>query len=95
MPTNTDPNFVDYKEAKECLPVGKYTEVWGSGSSPYKLKHHPDGAYSCSCMAWRNQSNAGDKRSCKHLKTLRGHTEELKRLEETDIERFIRASSDK
>jgi DNA ligase-1 len=43
----------------------------GSGVKPYVLKN-TGGVYSCSCPAWRNQSIAIEKRSCKHLRKLRG-----------------------
>ena len=34
------------------------------------------GVYSCSCPAWRNQSSAIEKRTCKHLRRLRGDAAE-------------------
>jgi DNA ligase-1 len=43
----------------------------GSGSKPYILKN-TGGVYSCTCPAWRNQSIAIEKRTCKHLRKLRG-----------------------
>src|SRR3954470_6697744 len=49
-----------------------------AGSKPYELKN-TGGVYSCSCPAWRNQSLAIEKRSCKHLKKLRGEAAELAR----------------
>jgi DNA ligase-1 len=90
----TDPNFVDLATAKNHLPRGKYTEVQGSGKSPYKLQHHPDGAFSCSCPAWRNQSAPGITRTCKHLKQLRGFGKEDARLNETDMDRFAKILED-
>src|SRR5437868_15326053 len=47
----------------------------GSGSKPYVLKN-VGGVYSCSCPAWRNQSIAIEKRTCKHLRKLRGDAAE-------------------
>lgn len=47
----------------------------GSGAKPYVLKNI-GGVYSCSCPAWRNQSIAIEKRSCKHLRKLRGDAAE-------------------
>ncbi len=41
----------------------------GSGIKPYVLKN-TGGVYSCSCPAWRNQSVAIKKRTCKHLRKL-------------------------
>ncbi len=50
----------------------------GSGAKPYVLKNI-GGVYSCSCPAWRNQSIAIEKRSCKHLRKLRGDAAEAAR----------------
>jgi len=47
----------------------------GSGAKPYVLKNS-GGVYSCSCPAWRNQSIAIEKRTCKHLRKLRGDAAE-------------------
>ena len=47
----------------------------GSGVKPYVLKN-TGGVYSCSCPAWRNQSIAIEKRTCKHLRRLRGDAAE-------------------
>lgn len=51
----------------------------GSGASPYVLKN-TGGVYSCSCPAWRNQSIAIEKRTCKHLRKLRGDAAETARV---------------
>jgi DNA ligase-1 len=91
---STDPNFIPLEDAKTHLPRGKHTEVWGSGAKPYKLQHHLDGAYSCSCPAWRNQSAPGLVRTCKHLKQLRGFGKEDERLNATDMDRFALALED-
>jgi DNA ligase-1 len=53
--------------------------VQGSGAKPYVLKNI-GGVYSCSCPAWRNQSAPPERRSCKHLKGLRGEAAELARV---------------
>ena len=53
------------------LADGESVEMQGSGAKPYELKN-TGGVYSCSCPAWRNQSVAIEKRTCKHLKKLRG-----------------------
>lgn len=45
---------------------GQTAEMQGSGAKPYVLKN-TGGVYSCTCPAWRNQSVAIDKRTCKHL----------------------------
>src|SRR6476646_4213629 len=57
------------------LQDGESTEMQGSGAKPYVLKN-TGGVYSCSCPAWRNQSIAIEKRSCKHLRKLRGDAAE-------------------
>jgi DNA ligase-1 len=38
------------------------------------------GVYSCTCPAWRNQSIAIERRTCKHLRKLRGEEAERQRL---------------
>src|SRR6516225_3743896 len=54
---------------------GQATEMQGSGSRPYVLKN-VGGVYSCTCPAWRNQSLPIERRTCKHLRKLRGDTAE-------------------
>jgi len=61
------------------LVDGDSVEMQGSGSKPYVLKN-TGGVYSCSCPAWRNQSIAIERRTCKHLKKLRGEAAELARI---------------
>ena len=61
------------------LADGESVEMQGSGSRPYVLKN-TGGVYSCSCPAWRNQSIAIERRTCKHLKKLRGEAAELARI---------------
>jgi DNA ligase-1 len=61
------------------LQDGETIEMQGSGAKPYVLKN-TGGAYSCSCPAWRNQSNAIDVRTCKHLRKLRGDAAEELRI---------------
>jgi DNA ligase-1 len=58
---------------------GETTEMQGSGSKPYVLKN-TGGVYSCSCPAWRNQSIAIERRTCKHLRKLRGDAAEETRV---------------
>jgi DNA ligase-1 len=60
------------------LADGESSFMQGSGSKPYELKN-TGGVYSCSCPAWRNQSVAIEKRTCKHLKKLRGEAAEIAR----------------
>lgn len=61
------------------LADGESMEMQGSGSKPYVLKN-VGGVYSCSCPAWRNQSLAIEKRTCKHLRKLRGDAAEEARV---------------
>jgi DNA ligase-1 len=61
------------------LQDGETTEMQGSGAKPYVLKNS-GGVYSCSCPAWRNQSIAIEKRTCKHLRKLRGDAAEEARV---------------
>src|SRR5258708_38836366 len=61
------------------LKDGETTEMKGSGAKPYVLKN-VGGVYSCSCPAWRNQSTAIEKRTCKHLRKLRGDAAEETRI---------------
>jgi DNA ligase 1 len=61
------------------LKDGETTEMQGSGAKPYVLKN-TGGVYSCSCPAWRNQSIAIEKRTCKHLRRLRGDAAEEARI---------------
>jgi len=60
------------------LGDGESCEMQGSGSKPYVLKN-VGGVYSCSCPAWRNQSIAIERRTCKHLRKLRGDAAEQER----------------
>lgn len=61
------------------LADGETKEMQGSGSKPYILKN-TGGVYSCTCPAWRNQSIAIEKRTCKHLRKLRGDAAEEARI---------------
>ena len=62
------------------LPEGGVAHVQGSAATPYELKN-VGGVYSCTCPAWRNQSAGLDRRTCKHLKALRGEAAEKARIE--------------
>src|SRR4051794_31804664 len=61
------------------LKDGESLEMQGSGSRPYVLKN-VGGVYSCTCPAWRNQSIAIERRTCKHLRKLRGDAAEEARI---------------
>src|SRR5205809_6868262 len=61
------------------LQDGDSIEMQGSGAKPYVLKN-TGGVYSCTCPAWRNQSLAIERRTCKHLRKLRGDAAEAERV---------------
>src|SRR5213594_3631469 len=61
------------------LQDGETIEMQGSGAKPYVLKN-TGGVYSCSCPAWRNQSIPIERRTCKHLRKLRGDAAEEARV---------------
>jgi DNA ligase-1 len=61
------------------LSDGQTFEMQGSGAKPYVLKN-TGGVYSCSCPAWRNQSVGIERRTCKHLRKLRGDAAEEARI---------------
>src|SRR5436309_8316192 len=61
------------------LDDGQSIEMQGSGAKPYVIKN-VGGVYSCSCPAWRNQSIGIERRSCKHLRKLRGDAAEEARI---------------
>lgn len=73
----------------EDLDAGITVYVQGSGKKPYELKC-VNGIPSCNCPSWRNAGGPIDKRTCKHLKKVRGEKAEFSRLRETDIEKFTR-----
>jgi DNA ligase-1 len=58
---------------------GETVQMQGSAIRPYQLKN-VGGVYSCSCPAWRNQSLPIERRSCKHLRRLRGDQAEQVRV---------------
>src|SRR5438128_2426999 len=61
------------------LKDGESMEMQGSGNRPYVLKK-VGGVYSCTCPAWRNQSAGIERRTCKHLRKLRGDAAEESRI---------------
>ena len=61
------------------LTDGETCEMKGSGAKPYVLKNS-GGVYSCTCPAWRNQSVPIERRTCKHLRKLRGDDREEARV---------------
>ena len=66
------------------LNDGESIEMKGSGVRPYVLKNS-GGVYSCSCPAWRNQSIAIERRTCKHLRKLRGDQLESDRVGQPEV----------
>src|SRR5437867_4715708 len=75
------------------LKDGESVEMKGSGAKPYVLKN-VGGVYSCTCPAWRNQSQPIERRTCKHLRKLRGDAAEEARLGGALPQRAARASGD-
>ncbi len=73
------------------IPDGESREMQGSGATPYVLRN-TGGVYSCSCPAWRNQSAGIERRSCKHLRKLRGEAVENARIGATDAPHPTRVS---
>lgn len=61
------------------LKDGESVEMKGSAATPYVIRNK-GGVYSCSCPAWRNQSTAIEKRTCKHIRKLRGDDAENERV---------------
>jgi DNA ligase 1 len=60
------------------LNDGETVEIKGSAKAPYVLRN-TGGVYSCTCPAWRNQSLAIERRTCKHLRAYRGDEAEQQR----------------
>jgi DNA ligase-1 len=75
------------------LQDGDTIEMQGSGARPYALKN-TGGVYSCSCPAWRNQSIAIEKRTCKHLRKLRGEAAEEARTGGALPQRPVKSNAD-
>lgn len=61
------------------LNDGESIEVQGSAKAPYVIQN-VGGVYSCTCPAWRNQSLGIEKRTCKHIRKLRGDAAEKERV---------------
>lgn len=79
------------------LDDGESVQVKGSGSAQYTLKN-TGGVYACTCPAWRNQSVAIERRTCKHLRAYRGDDAEKARLGGAELTgkpaRSVRASGE-
>lgn len=76
---STFPAEPNMEQATNDLADGESREVKGSGSRRYVLKN-TGGMFSCTCPAWMHQSFAIERRTCKHLKALRGEEEERLRV---------------
>ncbi len=61
------------------LRDGEALDVPGSNGATYTIKN-VGGVYACTCMAWRTQSAAADRRTCKHIRRLRGDAAEDARV---------------
>jgi DNA ligase-1 len=61
------------------LEDGESIEVQGSAKAPYVIRN-VGGVYSCTCPAWRNQSVGIERRTCKHIRALRGDAAEEARI---------------
>ncbi len=75
------------------LADGEMFEMKGSGAKPYQLKN-VGGVYSCSCPAWRNQSTPIERRTCKHIRKLRGDAEEEARIGGALPQKPVKAAAD-
>ena len=73
---------------------GESIEMQGSGAKPYILKNI-GGVYSCTCPAWRNQSTGIERRTCKHLRKLRGEESEQERIGGELPERVKKSNANK
>ena len=75
------------------IPDGSTVEMEGSGAKPYVLKN-TGGVYSCNCPAWRNQSTPIERRTCKHLRKLRGDDAEGARVGGALPPKIVRTNAD-
>jgi DNA ligase-1 len=84
--------FLEYLSMPD-LADGESTEMKGSGAKPYVIKN-VGGVFSCSCPAWRNQSIAIERRTCKHIRKLRGDAEEEARIGGSLPQKPVKATDD-
>jgi IS5 family transposase len=56
----------------------------GSGPKPYLLQRK-DKVYSCTCSIWKHIDDIEQRRTCKHLRQLRGEKAETGRVGEDGI----------
>src|SRR5438067_3562308 len=93
MRTGRLPSIQERGQPMADLIDGQSIEMKGSGAKPYVIKN-VGGVYSCSCPAWRNQSIAIERRTCKHLRKLRGDAAEEARVGGALPQRPVKAAAD-
>ena len=64
--------------------AGEAVLMPGSGPKPYVLQRK-EKVYMCSCSIWRNIDDIEQRRTCKHLRQLRGEKAETGRVGEEGI----------
>lgn len=62
------------------LNPGETVEVKGSASKPYVIKNVDGVVWSCTCPAWKNSGGPVEKKTCKHLRQVRGDAAEAARI---------------
>ncbi len=85
------------------MKLGEAVAVFGtkrSGSrymkdayAPYYVSYALDGTYACTCDIWGNQKGPKEKRRCKHIRMVIGGEEDDRRLAESPVDRFVRATT--
>ena len=80
-PSGTELLYVLHFEVDRCLILqdGQSSGNERLGGQAIRVEKH-GGVYSCSCPAWRNQSVTIERRTCKHLRKLRGDAAEETRI---------------
>jgi len=71
-------------DKREKLERGEAVLMPGSGPKPYVLQRK-DKVYMCSCSIWRHIDDIEQRRTCKHLRQLRGEKAETGRVGEEGI----------
>ena len=62
------------------LKDGELMKIKSSSSDKFYTIKNTYGIYSCTCLGWMFQTNAVDKRTCKHLRQFRGDAAEKARV---------------
>jgi len=68
------------------LDAGEPVLMPGSGPKPYILQRKGN-VYSCTCSIWRSIDEIEQRRTCKHLRQLRGEKAETGRVGEDGIQK--------